>query len=196
MTDDPYVYPGTNVLRNALGIRDAARLRRIDADITRLRIARLAARKLPGAYDLAHLQAFHRALFEGLYDWAGEVRTVVIAKTDLFCLPQHIASYADAVFGALARDGYLVGLELETFVARLGHHLGEVNALHPVRDGNGRAQRVFFGQLAVDAGYWLDWRRVEPERNADASMAAMRGDARPLRDLLLEVTRPLGHRRA
>lgn len=41
---------------------------------------------IAGEYDLAHLQAFHRYLFAGLYEWAGDLRTVVLAKTDLFCL--------------------------------------------------------------------------------------------------------------
>ena len=41
------------------------------------------------------------------------------------------------------------------FVGRQAHYLGEVNALHPFREGNGRAQRVFFGQLARDAGFTL-----------------------------------------
>jgi cell filamentation protein len=36
---------------------------------------------------------FHQYLFAGLYEWAGELRTVVLAKTDLFCLPEHIESY-------------------------------------------------------------------------------------------------------
>lgn len=48
MTGDPYVYPGTSVLRNALGIRDGAELRRVEAHLTRVRAARLATGPLPG----------------------------------------------------------------------------------------------------------------------------------------------------
>lgn len=44
------------------------------------------------------------------------------------------------------------GLPRDAFVRRLACYLGEVNALHPFREGNGRAQRAFFGQLARDAG--------------------------------------------
>lgn len=46
MRDDPYVYPGTTVLRNELGIRDAQRLSGVEADVTRLRLVRLAAQPL------------------------------------------------------------------------------------------------------------------------------------------------------
>lgn len=182
MTGDPYVYPDSTVLRNALGIRDADQLALLEGDLTRSRAVRLASSPLPGSYDLAHLQRFHRELFIGLYDWAGELRTVPIAKGDLFCLPQHIESYARDVFGELAREHQLTGLDREDFIARLAHHLANVNALHPFRDGNGRAQRAFFSQLAHDAGHRLDWQHAGYQRNDDASIAAMRGDEQPLRE--------------
>jgi len=41
-----------------------------------------------GGYDLAHLQRIHRHLFGDVYDWAGEIRTVALAKSDMFALPQ------------------------------------------------------------------------------------------------------------
>lgn len=64
MSDDPYCYSGTSVLRNELGIRDAQQLSGVEANLTRLRLVRLAAKPLPGDYDLAHLRAFHRVLFD------------------------------------------------------------------------------------------------------------------------------------
>lgn len=191
MTDDPYVYPGTNVLRNALGIRDDGELERVESQLTRIRAARLMATPLPGSYDLAHLQAFHRVLFDGLYDWAGQLRTVPIARAQMFCLPEYIEGYAADVFGRLAREQHLVALGRARFVDRLAAYLGDVNALHPFRDGNGRAQRACFAQLAGDAGYRLHWSRVDRERNGEAFIAAMRGDERPLRELLDEITTPM-----
>ena len=92
MSDDPYVYPGTDVLRNLPGIRDVEELERFEARLTFLRGLQLASDSIAGKYDLAHLQAFHRYLFAGLYEWAGDLRTVVLARTDLFCLPEHIES--------------------------------------------------------------------------------------------------------
>lgn len=190
MSTDPYLYPGTSVLRNALDLRDPDRLQAVEANLTALRALRLAEQKLPGRYDLAHLQAFHRTLFEGLYDWAGELRTVVIAKTDVFCLPQHIQSYGAQVFERLARAQHLTGRDQAAFVAGLAELLGDVNALHPFREGNGRAQRAFVSQLARDAGYDLHWERADPERNVEASIASMHGDMRPLRELVADITEP------
>jgi cell filamentation protein len=74
MADDPYVYPGTNVLRNHFGIRDAAELAELEAAISAGRIAQLARRFIPGDYDTAHLQAVHRKIFGDIYPWAGEFR--------------------------------------------------------------------------------------------------------------------------
>jgi cell filamentation protein len=66
----------------------------------------------------------------------------------------------------------------------LTHYLGEVNAIHPFREGNGRAQRAFFHQLARQAGWPVDWTQLDPEANAEASAASLRGDNTLLRALL------------
>lgn len=191
MSDDSYVYPGTDVLRNIPGIRDGDELERFEARLTFLRGLQLASEPIAGDYDLAHLQAFHRYLFAGLYEWAGELRTVVLAKTDLFCLPEHIESYGAEIFGQLTEENRLCGLDRDRFIDRLAHYLGDVNALHPFRDGNGRAQRAFFVQLAFVAGYRLDWQLVDPQVNTDASIAAMQGNEVPMRSLLDEITKPI-----
>jgi len=192
VSDDPYVYPDTDVLRNMRDIRDGDELEEFEAHLTFLRGLQLASDPIAGEYDLAHLQAFHRYLFAGLYEWAGELRTVVLAKTDLFCLPEHIESYGTEILGKLAEEDRLRGLDRELFIDRLAHYLGDVNALHPFRDGNGRAQRAFFAQLAAEAGYRLDWQLADPQRSTDASVAAMQGDEAPMRNLLDEITKPIG----
>jgi hypothetical protein len=101
-----------------LGIRDREQLRALEGDLTRSRAARLASNPLPGRYDLERLQRFHRELFDGVYDWAGKLRTVPIAKRDLFCLPQHIPSSARDIFDALARERHLSGMSYEDFIDR------------------------------------------------------------------------------
>lgn len=121
-----------------------------------------------------------------MYPWAGEIRTVSIARTanDVFCLPRHIETFAADVFGQLAAENGLRGLTRQRFVERLAHYYGEINALHPFREGNGRTQRAFLRQLASDAGWRLSWARLEPDTNDLASAASLRGDFRPLIDML------------
>lgn len=97
---DPYVYPGTAVLRNYPGIRDPDELQARETRVVAFRSAKLAVEPLPGSYDLQHLQAFHRSLFGDLYPWAGQLRTVAIAKTQMFCLPQHTRGLRRGRLGA------------------------------------------------------------------------------------------------
>ena len=105
---------------------------------------------------------------------------------------EHIESYGAEIFGELSEEDRLRDLDRDRFIDRLAHYLGDVNALHPFRDGNGRALRAFFAQLAADAGYRLDWQLVDPQTNADASITAMQGDEVPMRNLLDKIAKPIG----
>ena len=189
MTVDPYADPTTGLLRNCLGIGDADRLREAEAGLSLAALAELAFRVVPGAYDLEHLCAFHREIFGDIYPWAGEIRIVGIAKSDPFCLPQHIETYSAEVFDSLAKERFLRGLTRERFVERVTHYLAEVNAIHPFREGNGRTQRAFFRQLAEEAGWPIDWSTLTEAGNTEASMASLRGDNRLLHDLMNSVVR-------
>ncbi|HET9082119.1 MAG TPA: Fic family protein [Trebonia sp.] len=140
-------------------------------------------------YDLGHLCAIHERIFGGIYDWAGQLRTVAIAKGSWFCLPQYIESSAAEIFRALHGENLLRGLSRDAFTERLTYYLGEVNAVHPFCEGNGRAQRAFFGQLTNDAGYVLDWQHLDAHRNVAASAAIMQGDPAPMRKMLDELVR-------
>jgi len=187
MTSDPYVYPATSTLRNRYELRDPDELASLEADLTTRRLAELAERPLPGRYDLPHLQAFHRRIFGDVYGWAGELRTVAIAKGDLFALPQHIAPYLTDVLARLSAEDYLRGLDRHRLAERLAFYLAEINSVHPFREGNGRTQRAFIGQLAQDVGHRIAWERLDPERNIEVSQAAHRGNTEPLRALLADL---------
>ena len=78
MSDPVYCYPPDFlVLRNRLGITDEAELDFSEREL----VSQRAAETIPtGAFDLAHLRAIHRHLFQDVYDWAGELRTVEISK--------------------------------------------------------------------------------------------------------------------
>lgn len=181
---DPYRDPDTGVLRNLLGITDPAVLEQADADFSAVRLAQLQRRELPGDYDLAHLRGFHRVIFGDLYPWAGELRTVWIAKGDPFCMPQHIESSAEEMFTRLVAANHLRGLDRAEFIDGLTELLGDLNALHPFRDGNGRTQRAFCAQLARHAGHQLRWAPMDPAENIAASRASLRGDNTQLRAML------------
>jgi len=185
---DPYAYPGTSCLRNRAGIRDPSQLEQFEAEQTTIVLAQLQREPLSGRYDLSHLSAFHRRIFGDVYDWAGELRTVRLAKEQsVFALPEHIEPYLTRVLSDLAEEHFLRGLPRQGFVERLTHYYAELNAVHPFREGNGRTLRAFMGQLAREAGYHVAWERLDARRNVDASEASIRGDNGALRQMLDEL---------
>jgi cell filamentation protein len=189
-TTDPYLEPGTGVLRNRLGITTARELAAVEAALSASRLIDLEQRRLPGDYDLGHLRAFHHYIFGDVYDWAGELRTVSIAKGSVFCLPQHLQTYGREMFDKLTAANQLRGLARDQFVTRLTEFLGDLNALHPFREGNGRTQRAFVSQLAHDAGHHIEWVRMDPEQNRAAGAASLHGQLAPLRVMLDELVDP------
>ena len=189
MSQDPYTDPVTGVLYNKLGLRTAAELEAADREITHAALILLDESPVPPSYDLRHLREIHKRIFGDIYQWAGQIRTVAIAKGAMFCLPQYIDSSAAVIFRELHDEDCLRGLHRSAFVGRLAYYLGEVNALHPFREGSGRAQRVFFWPLARTARFTLGWQHLDPARNVEASAAIMRGDPEPMREMLDTLVR-------
>jgi cell filamentation protein len=183
---DPDLYPGLHVLRNRLSIRQADRLAHAAYELTALRAATLPL-GLP-ARGLPHLCAIHRHLYQDIFDWAGEIREIDIYQGDTrFCHFAYIEKEGNALMQELEEEEYLVGLKSEEFIARLSHYYCEINVLHPFRIGNGIAQRIFFEQLAIHAGYQLDWRDIEPEAWAQANQSGAMGDLSALQTIFGKV---------
>jgi len=182
---DPYVYPGTTVLRNIAGHTEDSALAEREAQTTTLRLAQLGALRLDGVYDLRHLRDFHSFIFQDIYPWAGELRNTPLAKPgSMFAPPGLIESYAGGVFRQLAEEQWLRGLTTHEFADRVTHYYAEINAVHPFRDGNGRSQRAFLRQLALDADHSLAWEHLDAEALVDASQRSFQGDNGPLRALI------------
>jgi cell filamentation protein len=172
---DPYVIPDSACLKNLLGLTDPNELRTVEARIISIRDVELARTVLPGEYNLAHLQAFHRHLFQDVYSWAGQLRTVDIAKDGLrFGNWKFVDEQVSAVLSKLEDDNWLAALPRETFVVKLAFYYGEINSVHPFREGNGRAQRAFLRQLSAAAGWHLDWSELNKSDNVMASRHNLR----------------------
>ena len=184
MAIDPYLIPGTKTLQNKLGITDSATLSTFERKFTSARDAAAITNPAPGNLDFDHLKYIHKNLFQDVYEWAGQVRTVNIAKGEAFAPMQNIDSFAKSTFDGLKADNYLQGLPKDQFLDRAAHHLGEINALHPFRDGNGRAQRAFMDQVAGRAGYAFDWSKTNQREMIDASIHSFNVDPSKMRALL------------
>ncbi len=191
---DPYKDPAGDILRNKVGLRSAEALKVFEYEQSAARAVDLRQQPIQGKFDLEHLKAIHKALFQDVYDWAGETRSINISKGgSSFTKAGHIETIAARLADNLAKDRHLQGLPKNKFVDRLAHHYAEWNALHPFREGNGRATREFIGQLARGAGYELDQTRIDKvkgEWNLAAKLS-FQGELGPIKDLFAEAVRPL-----
>jgi cell filamentation protein len=183
---DPYLFPGTDVLRNKEDIRDARELQAFERIATANRMETLPD-DVPVTVE--GYCEIHRYIFQDVYDWAGETRKVDIARSnDLFCLARYVDQELAKRFEAIRRENSLRGLTAQQFVARAAEHLAELNAIHPFREGNGRTQRAFLFILGRQAGHEIDLTRIDPQAWNDASRESFRtGDPAPMRDAIARV---------
>lgn len=183
--NDPYLDTETGVLKNSLGITDAQELEDAEKEAAARASYSIQEKAPEGSFDLKHLQAIHRTLFSRVYPWAGELRKIDISKDgSYFARHTHIERSAQAIFSDLATEKHLAGLDHAAFSARAAHYLSEINALHPFRDGNGRAQREFIGQLARKNGYYIAWERMQEKEMQSASKEAFRSEPLEMTSLI------------
>lgn len=195
-TSDPYLL-STGALRNRLGISDPATLERAEKGLVDLRMARIDIDGPRGAYTFARLKETHRYLFQDLYDWAGEARTVTLAKAEyaqgartVFAQPADIERRGAEIFDRLGEQNELKGLPRSDFVDAITTLFADVNALHPFREGNGRTQEAFVKALGRDAGHPIDLGAVTLERMIRVSIDAAKGDRTAPRQMFMEATDP------
>jgi len=158
---DPYVYPGTQVLRNKLGLRNAADLRSFEAvaSFNRLVIGIPHITMTASGY-----RKLHRHIFQDIYDWAGKYRTVDLAKGgSQFCRPQFISSEMDRRFELIRTNAGKMRSEAQDFAEEAARHMAELNAIHPFRDGNGRTNRTFLKVLGKAHGHEIDLTKIDPK---------------------------------
>jgi cell filamentation protein len=177
--NDPYLIPGTDVLRNNLGLIDPSELECSERLHTAGRLVKLMIKPVNGNFDLKHLQRIHYAIFQDVYEWAGSLRSVDIVKGfTQFASAEYLESSAFDIFNRLAMENYLRGFSVKDFAKSAASYFSDVNALHPFREGNGRAQREFFRDLALKAGYIVDWSITNDREMVKASIQGMLGDNR------------------
>lgn len=159
--EDPYTYKNSTVLINKLDLRSQPELDAFEAEISSAR----AEEPLPdGLMDFGHYQAIHHHLFQDVYEWAGQVRTVRMSKAgNPFCFPENIEGQARKLFNELHAENHLRNLDAQAFAEKAAHFLAELNAIHAFREGNGRTQLTFLTLLADHAGHLPKMDLLDPE---------------------------------
>jgi cell filamentation protein len=160
-----YFIPGTTVLINRIDARTPDALRDAENDLVEARI--IALREDPGllgnrTYDLAYLQAIHRHLFQDVYVWAGDLRTVGIEKDgESFCPPGNIGQPMGHVAAEIHRLKRLTEVPEAALARTVAYLYDYANFAHPFREGNGRATREFFDLLLSERCAGLDWQKAD-----------------------------------
>ena len=189
--DNKYCYPNSNTLRNKLNIRDDKILREAERNITALRILELKRNAPKGKLDFKYLCKLHRYIFGDIYSWAGKIRSVDISKGNIFCKSEFIIENADVVFRQLEVDNYLRNIEEIEIPIKLAYYLSEINAVHPFREGNGRAQRAYIEILAGRVGYEVDFSDAGQDEMIRASAEAFHKEYKLINELFSKITKPI-----
>jgi cell filamentation protein len=180
-----YFYPNSDVLQNKLGITDAEELEMNERFIVEQRIREGCPE---GNFDLDHLQAIHRHLFQDVYEWAGDLRTVSMMKgQDSFIPPDRIEMGMNDVHRRMVEANFLKDMDVWTFAAKAAEILGDVNHVHPFREGNGRTQLQYLQLLGEQAGHTIDLTKFERETWIQASIEANRGSYGAMNDQIRQA---------
>ncbi len=202
---DSYLWePGGSVLRNRYGERDGEALAALEYAETNKQQTKieLGLVEIPRTYDAQQLRAIHKQLFENVYEWAGEYRTVGMAKNGMpFAHPNDIPRYlADA--GRIVHGADWARMDRDQFAAAAASTFAYINQGHPFREGNGRVSKLFMQQVSELSRFRLDY---SPERSGvtaemwnQASMLSGpdMGSYRPVPDSLVPVFRALAVERS
>lgn len=208
---EDYLYPpkefGLQVLRNKLGLTGFDEAFSAERQLTQLRAVELAAQPelVPRTFDVEHWKAIHRQVFQDVYEWAGEFRTVNMSKGQLvedpdgklkqqfnaFVGHDQLAGRADAVMSHIHATNMFAGRDRAEVVNGLADSLMWMNRVHPFREGNGRTHRILAEHVAEHAGYLLDWYRISPEVQNRVMAQAYHGEVAGLRDALEGAVLPI-----
>jgi cell filamentation protein len=186
---DPYVYPGSEVLINIEDIRDGRELEQFERVMTAVRL-REGIPEVPLTVD--GYRTIHRHIFQDLYSWAGEFRSVDISRSDdMFCRAQFIGAEMKKRFRLIQTDGPWKRHSIDHFAHRLAEHVSELNAIHPFREGNGRTVRAFIDAVGRESGHPMHIESIEPNVWLQASIDSFRtGDTGRLERLLRSICGP------
>lgn len=193
--DDHYLQPQSTVLKNLLDITDNDELEQVSSVLAAAGIIVLMDHPdaIERTYDLRHLERIHEALFGSVYAWAGQIRDIRLHKGgSTFCYPEHIEmQFLKMVSRPLAAENFLRGLSPEKFSERAAYYMGEINAIHPFREGNGRTQREFINHLAMQNGMIVLWKAQDKEEITRLTIAAFNGSHFPLAKFIQDNLHPL-----
>jgi len=158
---DPYLYDDIDVLKNLGNIKDAEQLKAAEGDVTRHTLSIVYAQKF-SKFNIATICEIHRIIFDSLYEWAGEFRTIPVAKheeilggdTVRYAYPKQIKKELDEAVKEITKLKKSDGKK--DLIFKLTRITAKLWQTHPFRDGNTRTIISFIVLLADHLGIGIN----------------------------------------
>ena len=183
--DDPYCYEGTKTPVNKLNIRDYKVLKTKMRDVIPIRIAELEKHPIVKEMSSDYLRSIHRHLYDDVFQWAGEFRTVDYPDDPTACRTEYIGSCVDDLFKEMKKSDFLS--KSDDFCGDLAHVITELYAIKPFRLGNGVTIKVLANCTAILNGKYLDYSEASESLLDVAIKMGVAGDTSHLREIISEI---------
>ncbi len=146
-------------LVNKLGITDQKKLEKAEAMYVERKTVNNGLSKKAQEISKKGLKAMHKELFSEVYAWAGQFRDYTTGRGIPFCKPEYIDNSLDKIYKDV-NSKIKPGISDKDFAKAAGEFIGELNAIHPFIDGNGRTQRQSLRNLARVAEKSIDLDKI------------------------------------
>lgn len=160
---DPYLYPNTEILINKFDIKDSNELNSLEADFSSSRLKDVIQNGIEGNFNLEHLLKFHYAIFQDIYDWAGQIRTINIEKPEpvlggISIEYSTVENIEADIISTLSKmkSAKWNKLDTKSKAITFSRHMADLWKVHPFREGNTRTIITFCCHYAVKEGFPLD----------------------------------------
>ncbi|HFI0130650.1 TPA: Fic/DOC family protein, partial [Streptococcus suis] len=151
-SENQYTYPNSSVLINKLGITDPIKAQRNEHLLVTKRLSDLRIKPIE-IHSIKDVLAVHHYLFQDLYSWAGQYRTVNISKSGNAFMPIQSFGASEIFLNKLIENFHQSAHSRSEVIQQLAEILDNLNYYHPFREGNGRTQREVIRSLALSKGY-------------------------------------------
>ena len=158
---DPYIQEN-GTLKNKLGITEYKELNDAEKDIGFVKLIDIGE-SFKQKYDAEYIKSIHRHIFEDIFDWAGEFRTVPVYKTEIvipglsleYSSPKNIEKDLNVILEELNSINWS-GKNIDEITAQFTEQLARIWRVHPFRDGNTRTTLAFAENYSREHGFPMD----------------------------------------
>lgn len=158
---DPYIQEN-GTLKNKLGITEYKELNDAEKDIGFVKLIDIGE-SFKQKYDAEYIKSIHRHIFEDIFDWAGEFRTVPVYKTEIvipglsleYSSPKNIEKDLNVILEELNSINWS-GKNIDEITVQFTEQLARIWRVHPFRDGNTRTTLAFAENYSREHGFPMD----------------------------------------